>query len=208
MKTQVLKISSENALSKATELLLKGEVIAFPTDTVYGVGASIRHSHAIERIYTIKKRDKSKAIPILVGNINALEEIAANINKATQKLAETFWPGPLTLIVNRSPSLPKSISPYPTIGVRMPNHPFTLSLLQKAGPLAATSANISGKPSTSTALEVLQQLEGRIPLILDGEKTPGGIPSTVVDCTAGTPKIFREGPITLEQIQSILFKLS
>ncbi len=119
-------------------------------------------------------------------------------------LADRFWPGPLTLIVSRKPDLPDALSITPTIGVRVPDHPVALKLLRLAGPLAVTSANISGHENTNTAQEVLDQLGGRIHLVIDGGRTPGGVPSTVVDCTRPIPVILRAGPISMEDIQSAL----
>jgi L-threonylcarbamoyladenylate synthase len=121
-----------------------------------------------------------------------------------QKLAKHFWPGALTLVVLRHPSIPEAVTPLPTVGVRMPRFESTLDLLKLIGPLAVTSANISGQGSPSTAAGVLAQLGGRIPLILDGGVTPGGMPSTVVDCTKAQPVLLREGPISLEEILQAL----
>ena len=126
------------------------------------------------------------------------------MNDMAMRLAQRFWPGPLTLVVAGHPSLPANLSPRPTVGVRMPDHPVALTLLRRAGPLAVTSANLSGAPNASTAQEVLAQLQGRVALILDGGKTPGGLPSTVLDCTGSQPVILRQGPITLEQIYAVL----
>jgi tRNA threonylcarbamoyl adenosine modification protein (Sua5/YciO/YrdC/YwlC family) len=120
------------------------------------------------------------------------------------RLAARFWPGPLTLVLPKQKGLPEELSAQPTIGVRMPDHPVTLALLRRAGPLAVTSANISGAASSVTAQEVFAQLGGRIPLILDGGRTPGGVSSTVVDCTGREPRILRLGPISLKEIQKAL----
>jgi L-threonylcarbamoyladenylate synthase len=115
-------------------------------------------------------------------------------------LAAHFWPGPLTLVIPKHPDLPEAVSATSTVGVRVPDHAAARALLQASGPLAATSANLSGQPSPSTAEEVRAQLGGRIPLILDGGRTPGGVPSTVVDCLGAEPKVLREGPISSQEI--------
>lgn len=206
MKTQILKASDTKAISLAVEYIRSGKVIAFPTDTVYGIGASVQSPHGIAQLYAVKERDKSKAIPILIGKIEDLEEITIEITPKVRKLANAFFPGPLTLVIPRNPALPENLSLHSTVGVRMPDHPLILTLLERTGSLAATSANISGYPNPTTASEVLEQLGGRIPLILDGGKTPGGIPSTVVDCTKEKPVILREGPITIEAIDQVLLK--
>jgi len=120
------------------------------------------------------------------------------------KLARRFWPGPLTLIVPRLPQLPSVLSSNLTIGVRIPDHPVALSLLKLVGPLAVTSANLSGNANANTAQQVLDQLDGRIHLILDGGQTPGGVPSTVADCTGPETRILREGPISLVELKVVL----
>ncbi|MDI6693697.1 MAG: L-threonylcarbamoyladenylate synthase [Anaerolineales bacterium] len=194
----------EGALEQALELLQQGELVAFPTDTVYGLGAMAFDSQAIDRLYQAKGREAGKAIAILVGEAEALQRVTAGMNEMAMRLAQRFWPGPLTLVVEGHPSLPTNLSPRPTVGVRMPDHPVALTLLRRAGPLAVTSANLSGAPNANTAQEVLAQLGGRVALILDGGKTPGGLPSTVLDCTGPQPVILRLGPITLEQIYAVL----
>jgi len=120
-----------------------------------------------------------------------------------KKLAEQFWPGPLTIIVPKNLDLPKSVSATNTVGVRVPDHIVARSVLRAAGPMAVTSANISGQPSPSTAQEVFTQLNGRIELIIDGGKTPGGVPSTVVDCSGSQPLVVRDGPISLNEILAV-----
>jgi tRNA threonylcarbamoyl adenosine modification protein (Sua5/YciO/YrdC/YwlC family) len=137
---------------------------------------------------------------VLIGDETDLAQVAGALSDLAARLARRFWPGPLTLVVPAHPALPANLSPLPTVGVRMPDHPVALALLRRTGPLAVTSANLSGQPSARTAGEVFAQLNGRIPLILDGGESPGGLPSTVVDCTGGKPVILRQGPITPEQL--------
>jgi L-threonylcarbamoyladenylate synthase len=205
MKTEILPADQ---LQRALTILRDGGIVAFPTDTVYGVGALAFNHHAIESIYTAKSRPIEKAIPILIGGINDLDKIGRDIPNMALKFAARFWPGPLTCIIPKQPTLPTVISATYTVAVRIPNHPDALNLLRAAGPMAVTSANISGGQNPTTAQEVYDQLNGRIPLILDGGTTPGGIPSTLVDCTEESPKIIREGPITLENLRSALDDLS
>lgn len=204
MQTLVLPCDFRGALEQALDLLQQGELVAFPTDTVYGLGAMAFDAQAIDRLYQAKGREAGKAIAILVGEAEALQQVTAGMNDMAMRLAQRFWPGPLTLVVAGHPSLPANLSPRPTVGVRMPDHPVALTLLRRAGPLAVTSANLSGAPNASTAQEVFAQLQGRVALILDGGKTPGGLPSTVLDCTGSQPVILRQGPITLEQIYAVL----
>jgi L-threonylcarbamoyladenylate synthase len=181
-----------------------GGLVAFPTDTVYGLGALAFDHHAIESIYIAKNRPVEKAIPILFGDTGALDLVAGSIPEMARIFASRFWPGPLTCVVPKKPTLPKAVSATSTVAVRIPNHPAALSLLRAAGPMAVTSANISGQANPCTAQEVYEQLNGRIPLILDGGRTPGGIPSTLVDCTGDQPIILREGPIPLQDLLAAL----
>lgn len=204
MKTIVLPVDDALSLTKAIGALEAGNLVAFPTDTVYGVGALVHDPESIGKLYVIKERDPVKAIPILVGSIPDLDQVSSNINQTARRLAKTFWPGPLTLVVPRHPALPEIISPYPTVGVRMPDHPTALNLLGLTGPLAVTSANLSGEPSSRTAEEVMAQLSGRLPLVLDGGRTPGGQPSTVVDCTRSDLTLLRPGPISMDQLNQVL----
>ncbi len=204
METKILSAYREFALQEAVQHLRQGHLVAFPTDTVYGLGALLSNPQAIEQLYLVKGRDASKAIAVLVGNTDALSQVTAEMGSIAGKLAQRFWPGPLTLVVARHPGLPDNLSIYPTVGVRMPDHPAALDLLNRIGPLAVTSANLSGSPSTTTAAEVLLQLGGHIPLVLDGGQTPGGQPSTVVDCTGTEPVILRQGPITLQKLLAAL----
>ena len=204
MMTEIIPADLEESIRLAIATLQEGKPIAFPTDTVYGLGASLLVPDAIEQLFIVKNRPHGKAIPVLIGDPGDITKVSYKINYLAMRLAEAFWPGPLTLIIPRHPSLPRIISPTDTVGVRMPNHPFAISLLNQSGPLATTSANLTGAPSTMTALEVKKQLNGRIPLILDGGRTPGGVPSTVVDCTGKEPKILRPGPILFSDILKVL----
>ena len=133
-----------------------------------------------------------------------LSKVSSDFGNMAEKLARRFWPGPLTIVVQRNLALPENLSSTGAIGIRMPDHAAALDLLESVGPMAVTSANLSGKSSTLTASEVFAQLKGQIPLILDGGQTPGGIPSTVVDCTGAEPVVLRKGPITFDQILNVL----
>jgi len=189
MQTRIMAADQPGAVHQAIILLEGGELVAFPTDTVYGIGAAAFNPEAIDRLFLAKARLRSKAIPVLLGNAAALPQVGLEINPMVQRLADHFWPGALTLIVKRHPALPKNISPLSTVGVRVP---------------AVTSANISGEPSTNTAEGVFAQLNGRLPMILDGGRAPGGKPSTVVDCTGTAPTIMRAGPISQAELLAAL----
>lgn len=202
MKTIIVPAESPDALQRALDILKNGGLVAFPTDTVYGVGALAFDGRAVESIYTAKDRPAEKAIPVLIADESDLEKVGVDIPAIAHRLATRFWPGPLTVLVPKKPTLPASVSATDTVGVRIPDHTVTRALLRAAGPMAVTSANISGQPSPSTAEDVFAQLNGRIPLIIDGGKTPGGTPSTLVDCTGENIRILREGPLSLEELLS------
>jgi L-threonylcarbamoyladenylate synthase len=202
--TRILTTQDPEAVSIAFEIIKSGGTIAFPTDTVYGLAVDPFNSQAIKRIYAIKERSMEKAIPILIGDLQQLESLISEINEFAKILAQNFWPGPLTMILQKAPILPEALSLYPTIGVRMPNHEFAINLMRRTGPLATTSANISGDANPRTGLDVLSQLGGRIDLLLDGGETPGAIPSTVVDISAKPIRLLREGPITRSDLYALL----
>jgi L-threonylcarbamoyladenylate synthase len=178
-------------------------VIAFPTDTVYGVGVSAFNKKAIGILYNVKDRSKEKAIPILISDPEELSKITPPPTKQVQMIIAEFWPGPLTLILPMLDGLPDNLSPSQTIGVRIPDHSLTRDLLRQTGPMAVTSANLSGEDNPLTADDVVIALEGKIDLILDGGKTPGGVPSTVLDCSQKELIILREGPISWDKIKQL-----
>jgi len=203
MHTILLPTSSLTALTEAITVLRNGGLVAIPTDTVYGLAAMITNGPAINRLYQAKERSLQKAIAVLIGSLDQIDQVVGYFSEDAHRLARRYWPGALTLVVPQHPGLPANLSPTPTIGVRMPDHAFTLELLRQIGPLATTSANISGGPNPRDAAEVLAQLDGRIELLLDGGPAPGGIPSTVVDCTGKELVILREGAISAEQILNV-----
>jgi L-threonylcarbamoyladenylate synthase len=204
MKTHIVSTSQTDAIDLALKTLAAGEVIAFPTDTVYGIAALAFNSISIQKLYEIKGRDFSKAIPVLISSFYQVSLISTGLNPTAIKLARAFWPGALTLVVPRHPNLPGVLTRLPTVGIRMPDHSFVLKLIDRSGPLAATSANRSGEANPLTAENVFDQLGDRISLILDGGKTPGEIPSTVIDCSTEKIVILRYGAISREAIDKKL----
>jgi L-threonylcarbamoyladenylate synthase len=204
MKTDVVPATSSDAIPRALEVLRLGGLVAFPTDTVYGIGALAFNDKAVQSIYTAKDRPLEKAIPILIGEMHDLDQVAMEIPRMAYLLALRFWPGPLTILLAKKPGLPESVSATSTVGVRVPDDEIARALLRAAGPLAVTSANLSGRASPTTAEEVFAQLGGRIELIMDGGKTPGGVPSTLVDCARDELRILRDGPITQKELLSAL----
>jgi len=199
--TRIISTSDPESIQAAAVVLQQGGLVAFPTDTVYGLAVPINSQSGIDRIFEVKGRDYNKAIAVLVGSLAHIPLLTPGFPDKAQKLADSFWPGALTLVVEILPGLPPNLSPYPTIGIRMPNHPFALALLQKTGPLATTSANLSGGANTITAAQVLQQLDGKIDLLIDGGETPGAVPSTVVDCTKPDLVILRQGAVLEDELK-------
>jgi L-threonylcarbamoyladenylate synthase len=204
MKTEFLSCEAPDTIERAFAMFQAGGLVAFPTDTVYGLAAPAFSKEGIDRLYEAKGRQDTKAISVLIGGPDQLDLLTSNLTQAASHLARRFWPGGLTLVVSRRAELPGNLSPLPTIGVRMPNHVFAIALLHRCGPLATTSANLSGGTDPQTAQDELAQLNGRIELILDGGATPGGIPSTVVDCTLPEPVILRKGAISSEAIFDLI----
>lgn len=200
LHTRLIQADDTSAIAHALEVLQADGIVAIPTDTVYGIAVRAFSSAAIERLYQVKQRETEKAIPILIAGLEAITQVALKPTPAARRLAARFWPGPLTLVLYGHPKLPQNLSADKTIGVRVPDHPVALNLLSAAGPLAVTSANLSGEPPAHTAGEVLQSLKDKIELILDAGETPGGQPSTVVNCTGAYPDILRHGPISEDEI--------
>jgi len=196
---------TRNQIERGIVILKKGGVIAFPTETVYGLGASILIPEAAERIYRIKGRAQHKALPLVLSDISQISQVSSAFPEIARVLAERFWPGPLTLVVFKSDKVSNTItSGGNTIAIRISSHPVAIALIEGLGvPITGTSANISGKPSPVTADEVLHQLDNSVDLIIDGGKCPGGIESTIIDVTKEVPVIIREGAIPRAAIESI-----
>ncbi len=190
--TQILQ---PDQLSVAAQWLLERKLVAFPTDTVYGLGTLAFDGPTALQLYVAKARPPEKAIPILIADNADLDLVATDVPPIAYQLMERFWPGALTLVVPKLPSVPMEVSASETVAVRIPDHDLTRALMRLTGPLAVTSANRSAGPNPRTAQEVLDQLSGRIDAILDGGATPGGVPSTVLDCTQAMPRILRAGAL-------------
>ncbi len=204
--TEIMPTEYPKAIGQALRVLGQSGLVAFPTDTVYGVGAHAFLPEAVERIYHVKGRSLRKAIPLLLDSVDRLGKVTEVVPENALVLAERFWPGPLTMVLPRSPDVPDIVTAGgPSVAVRVPDHDFALRLIREAGGvLAATSANLSGRPDPVTAQEVLGYLEGRIDLILDGGPCPGGVPSTVVDLTRPSPRVVRTGAITSKELDEAL----
>lgn len=202
-ETVCLSAESGGALDRAVELLAEGALVAFPTDTVYGVGSHALHEGAVLRIFQAKERPLHLALPLLLPETAAVESVCQAVPEVAWRLADAFWPGALSLVLWKSGTVPDYVTGgQPTVAVRIPGDPLSRELCHRLGaPLAATSANRHGRPAPVTAQEVESELGGRLALILDGGPCPGGIPSTVLDLTCSPPAVLRSGPITREQLQ-------
>lgn len=195
---------SDAAWHSAKRMISRGDLVAFPTDTVYGLACDPYNAGAIQRIYRAKGRGVHKALPLLLADVYSMYNFADNVPQLAALLARTFWPGALTLVVPRRSSLPDVLGQGSTIGVRVPDHAHLRSLIQSCGgALAATSANLSGEPDALTAQQVEAYLGDTVQLIIDGGPSPGALPSTVVDCTADPPAILRAGFLS-EEIRRVL----
>ena len=193
------------SISQATETLRSGGVVAFPTDTVYGVGADPFQPEAVRKLYQIKGRPIDKPIPILVGSVDDVQRVAQNLPPIFGQLAAHFWPGELTLIVEAK-ALPSEVTAGGhTVGVRMPDHPLALALLQRyGGAIATTSANKSDEPPATSAAEVRAELGELVGVILDGGQTATRVASTVLDLSVLPPVILRHGGISMDQLTSFI----
>jgi len=193
----------EDRLKPAIEALARGELVIYPTDTVYGLGADPFSAQAVEKVYRAKKRDPGKPLPVLVADIDSAKKIAV-VSREAEILMKAFWPGPLTIVLPRKPSLPSIVTGgKPAVGVRMSSHPVALALARGLkGAIIGTSANISGNPPPLTVQAALRELGDAVNVAVDAGPARIGIPSTVVDLTAPVPRLLRKGPIGLADIMA------
>lgn len=203
--TQILPIQTPAARDRALALLRSGAPVAFPTDTVYGVGAAALDPAAVRRLYEVKRRPLTQAIPLLIADPSDLAQAAAEISPLALRLAD-LWPGALTLVVAADPRLPGVLlADGATVAVRLPNHDWLRGLIRALGaPLATTSANLHGGPDPQTAAQVAEQIGDALDLVIDGGPTPGPTPSTIVDCTGARPQLLRAGALAWERVLAAL----
>ena len=206
LTTLVCSASAQATLPAALSVLRRGGIVVFPTDTVYGLGCDLWQPGAVERLFWAKQRPSHLAIPVLVSGPGHVNQVATDLPASFHVLVGRLWPGGLTLIVPRRHSVPDVLcAGGPTIAVRMPNHPFALRLIgEMGGALAVTSANLSGHPAPRTAAEALNDLDGRVPLAVDGGECPGGVASSVVDLVADPPVLLRQGSTCLTTLCDLL----
>ena len=204
MPTEVIHANRRGVVRRAADVLRAGGLVAFPTDTVYGLAAMPTDRAAVARIYQVKGRNAGRPISLLLSDADRLAEVAV-APQGTRPLMRRFWPGGLTLVFQKTAAVVEEVSLGPTIGVRIPDLPLARELIRAAGGiLAVTSANRSGELSPLTAAEVLEQLGEQIELLIDGGPCRGGVPSTVLDCTVWPPVILRHGVIAESEIRAVL----
>lgn len=202
----------QQQVDRGISILKRGGIVAFPTDTVYGLGACANLHQAVERVYQVKERPRNMALPLLLAHTLQISEVAEPVPPIAWLLARKFFPGALTIVLHKSNSVLDIITGGGiTVAVRVPAHPIPIALADGLGmPVVGTSANLSGKPSALTADEVYSQFGDKIDLVIDGGRCPGGREATIVDVTGETPVVLREGAISREELKqvcgSIVFK--
>lgn len=214
MKTEMIKIDSNHMdagkMEEAAQIIRSGGLVAFPTETVYGLGADALNAEASGKIYAAKGRPSDNPLIVHVAEFSDMERIAKVMPETAKKLADAFWPGPLTMIVEKNERVPyETTGGMDTVAIRMPSHPVALELIRRSGGyIAAPSANTSGKPSPTQAEHVALDMDGRIPMILDGGPVGIGIESTIVDLTEEIPMVLRPGYITLKMLEEVIGKVT
>ncbi len=205
MRTEILPATEEH-IARAAEVIRAGGLVAFPTETVYGLGANALNDQAVRKIFIAKERPADDPLIIHIAHAQQLALLAQHTSQRVWDLAERFWPGPLTLVLPKTERVPPvTTGGLETVAVRAPAHPVAKRLIELSGaPIAAPSANLFGRPSPTTAQHVWEDLNGRIELILDGGPTPIGVESTVVDLTQDPPMVLRPGGVTLEELRDVL----
>ncbi len=205
MRTEILPATEEH-IARAATVIRAGGLVAFPTETVYGLGADALNEDAVRRIFLAKERPADDPLIVHIVHAQQLPQLARQIPQRAWDLTEKFWPGPLTLVLPKTDRVPAvTTGGLDTVAVRMPSHPVAKRLIELSGvPIAAPSANRFGRPSPTTAQHVWEDLAGRIELILDGGPTPIGVESTVLDLTQDPPMVLRPGGVTLEELRAVL----
>ncbi len=214
MLTHVTRVNSNNPepskIDAAAKILLKGGLVVFPTETVYGVGANALNPYAVKKIFLAKGRPADNPLIVHIGHTDDLQTLAKNVSRKAHRLAREFWPGPLTLVLEKSQREPEiATGGLDTIAIRIPSNKISLSVIRTAGiPIAAPSANVSGRPSPTRVSHVLEDLYGKVDLIMDGGRTLIGLESTVMDMTPNVPILLRPGGLPIERIKETIGKIS
>lgn len=202
------EIDLQKQVNLGIDILRRGGVIAYPTDTVYGLGACMNSAEAVEKIFMVKSRPRSMALPLLVGNISQIEQLAAGVSQTARCLIKAFFPGAVTLVLPASDEVPPYLKTREnTIALRIPNHPVPLALIAGIGtPIVGTSANLSGHPNPLTGREVNEQLGARIELVIEGGRC-SGTESTILDVTGEVPIVLRKGTVSVSEIEKACGKM-
>jgi len=206
----VLKVSPDSpdpvSIRRAADAIRRGELVVFPTETVYGLAADALNEAAVALVFEAKGREETRALPVQIAGVEQLSRVASGIPQGALALAERFWPGPLTLVLPKSDAVPDAVTGGGgTIGVRVPDHPVALALLRELGtPIVATSANVSGRSAPRSAGCAIRGFGNLVSIVLDAGECRIGVPSTVVDMTVTPPRIVREGAIGREEIEAIV----
>ncbi len=208
--TEIIKVDPINPevdrIRMAAELVKRGEIVAFPTETVYGLGGDAYNPEAAKKVFLAKNRPMDNPLIVHISDQDQLFDVAEDVPDNVMEISQTIWPGPLTFILKKTERVPKETTGgLDTVAVRMPAHPIALMLIRESGvPIAAPSANTATKPSPTNAEHVKQDMEGRIPMIIDGGDTFFGVESTIVNMTVSPPALLRPGPFTLEELEKLL----
>lgn len=210
MKTEVIRVDAqrpaETDIRRAADCLRRGGLVAFPTETVYGLGVHALDAAAVRRLFEAKARPANDPLIVHIGDIDQIETLVSRVPELGRTLAERFWPGPLTLVLRRHPRVPAEVTAgLDTVAVRVPAHPVARALLAAAAiPIAAPSANLFSRPSPTTAAHVLQDLDGRIDMVIDAGPTPLGVESTVLDLASDPPRVLRPGGVAIEALRALI----
>ncbi|MBS5165294.1 MAG: threonylcarbamoyl-AMP synthase [Butyricicoccus pullicaecorum] len=206
MKTLLLQPESDGAIAQAGALLVSGQVVGIPTETVYGLGANALDGTAVQKIFAAKGRPSDNPLIVHIADLAQIYSLTTEVPEAALRLAEAYWPGPMTIILPKASCIPQEVSAgLDTVGIRLPSHPIARAVIRAAGvPIAAPSANLSGRPSTTTAAHVMEDMNGKIAAVVDGGSCAVGVESTVVSLTGETPRLLRPGGISLEQLEAVL----
>ena len=195
----------DRGIAAAVEAVKSGELVVLPTDTVYGIGADAFTPHAVTALLNAKGRGRHMPPPVLVGSRHTLDGLVYSLPKTARELADAFWPGALTIIVEHSPSLQWDLGDTGgTVAVRMPLHPVALEVLRETGPMAVSSANKTGRPPAVTAEEARDQLEYSVRDYLEAGECPDPVPSTIVDVTGDVPRVLRDGAVPIEKLRDVV----
>jgi L-threonylcarbamoyladenylate synthase len=210
METAALEVNPEvpdpEVIRRAGELIRHGGLVAFPTETVYGLAADAFNVQAVARVFEVKGRPADNPLPVQIASRDDASMLAAEIPDSARKLMDAFFPGPLTIVLHASPRLPRLVTAGTgKVGIRMPDHPVAIALIRQTGrPIVAPSANVSGQPPPTTAEEVLAHLGGKIDMVLDAGPSRLGIASTVIDLTESPPRVLRVGSLTEDMLAPYL----